>query len=99
MPFEKYLEFLSEIDIAIFAHKRQQAFGNIISLLGMGKKVYLDEVSTLNGVCQEYNLRNFVLDNLDLILIDEKIKKSNIENVKKYFSKESLIKSLSQYLR
>lgn len=41
MPFDKYLELLSDIDIAVFNHKRQQGMGNIISLLGMGKAVYV----------------------------------------------------------
>ena len=36
-----YLSLLSKIDIAIFNHNRQQAMGNIITLLGLGKKVYL----------------------------------------------------------
>jgi dTDP-N-acetylfucosamine:lipid II N-acetylfucosaminyltransferase len=41
MPFKNYLVFLSNIDIAIFTHKRQQAMGNTITLLGLGKKVYM----------------------------------------------------------
>ena len=39
MPYKKYLQFLFNIDIAIFAHERQQAMGNTITLLGKGKKV------------------------------------------------------------
>lgn len=38
MDFNEYINFLSTIDIAIFNHKRQQGMGNIITLLGMGKK-------------------------------------------------------------
>lgn len=41
MPFNQYLEFLGKIDIAIFNHKRQQAMGNTITLLGLGKKVFM----------------------------------------------------------
>jgi dTDP-N-acetylfucosamine:lipid II N-acetylfucosaminyltransferase len=41
MPFQEYIEFLGLIDIAIFNHKRQQAMGNTITLLGLGKKVYI----------------------------------------------------------
>jgi len=98
MPLEKYLEFLSRIDIAIFAHKRQQAFGNIITLLGMGKKVYLNKVSTINGVCREFNIKVFSLDEFNIELIDDKTRKLNIENVKKHFSKESLVRSLSYWI-
>lgn len=41
LSFEKYNEYLLNIDIVIFNHKRQQAMGNTIALLGFGKKVYL----------------------------------------------------------
>ena len=98
MPFEKYLEFLGDIDIAIFAHKRQQAFGNTITLLGMGKKVYLDEESTLNGVFKDYNIKIYNTNNVELSLIDEESKNSNIKNVKVNFSKESLVKSLNSWI-
>lgn len=50
MPYEKYTELLSEIDVAIFNHNRQQALGNIASLLYLGKKVY---VNPANG-CKDY---------------------------------------------
>lgn len=35
---EKYIDFLSTIDIAIFNHNRQEGFGNLVTLLGLGKK-------------------------------------------------------------
>ena len=41
---------VSEIDVAIFNHNRQQALGNIASLLYLGKKVY---VNPANG-CKDY---------------------------------------------
>lgn len=47
MEFNEYIGFLSTIDVAIFDSNRQHAMGNIITLLGMGKKVYIrKEVST-----------------------------------------------------
>ena len=98
MPFEEYLEFLSQIDIAIFNHRRQQAFGNIISLVGMGKKVYLNSESTLNGVMSEYGLKVFDSLNISLDLLDEQIKSNNVTITKENFSKEKLINSLKQYL-
>jgi hypothetical protein len=41
MGFEEYTAYLSDIDLAIFNHKRQQAMGNIIGLLSLGKKVFI----------------------------------------------------------
>ena len=55
MSFDQYLSFLKGIDIAIFNHKRQQAMGNTITLLGLGKTVYMrDDVSQwqfFKGLC------------------------------------------------
>lgn len=47
MPYEEYLSLLRTIDIAVYGHRRQQAFGNIVQLLSLGAKVYIDSnVST-----------------------------------------------------
>lgn len=43
MDFNSYLKLLGSIDVAIFAHARQQAMGNIINLIGAGKTVFLRE--------------------------------------------------------
>ncbi len=43
MEYNDYLSFLNSVDIAIFNHNRQQAVGNIILLLSMGKTIYLSE--------------------------------------------------------
>lgn len=42
LPIRKYYEFLSGVDVAIFCAKRQSALGNLIPLLYLGKKVFLD---------------------------------------------------------
>lgn len=41
MTFDQYIDFLKNIDIAIFSHQRQQAMGNTITLLALGKTVYM----------------------------------------------------------
>ncbi len=41
MSFEEYTDYMSRIDIAIFNHDRQQAMGNIIGMLSLGKTIYL----------------------------------------------------------
>ncbi len=93
MPFEKYIEFLSDIDIAIFNHNRQQGMGNIITLLGMGKKVYMRSDITSWEMFGEIGVKVFdVEDEIDLKPIDEKTRVNNIETIKSYFSKENLIK-------
>lgn len=51
------MNFLSSLDIAIFAHNRQQGFGNTVSLLGMGKTVYLKEEVTTYQALEKIGLK------------------------------------------
>lgn len=94
MDIKEYLEVLSEIDVAIFNHKRQQAVGNITSLLGFGKKVYIRSDITTWDFCKIHNLKVFdaASDFVDLLTpldLNDSIK--NIDNVKNSFSEEKLI--------
>jgi dTDP-N-acetylfucosamine:lipid II N-acetylfucosaminyltransferase len=98
MPFQAYLEFLSSIDIAIFNHKRQQAFGNAIILLGLGKKIYLNPASTLNSVFAEFGIQIFNSQEVELTFLDDATKQNNIQKVKCHFSKNSLIESLKRWV-
>ena len=92
IPIEKYLELLGKIDIAIFAHERQQAMGNTITLLGYGKKVFIRsdvtpwQLFTSLGVC--------IFDTNRIEISREKI--SNLSNntkiISEYFSTANLVK-------
>ncbi|WP_162139404.1 TDP-N-acetylfucosamine:lipid II N-acetylfucosaminyltransferase [Methanocorpusculum bavaricum] len=53
MPPEEYNEHLSEMDIGIFNHNRQQALGNIAYLLASGAKIYLNNDSPLWEIYDE----------------------------------------------
>lgn len=94
IPFEEYLELLAKIDIAIFNHERQQAMGNIITLLGLGKKVYIRDDITTWEFCIDHGLK-VNSSNEDFNELFKEISNSerfnNISNIKKYFSKEKLI--------
>jgi len=96
VPFEKYLEFLGEIDIAIFAHRRQQAMGNMITLLGLGKKVYMRSDITPWKLFKDIDIEVFDVENIELDLIDEVIKQNNLKRIKVYFSKENYHKQLTR---
>lgn len=97
MPYMQYLKFLEKIDIAIFHAERQQATGNIIQLLGMGKKVYINKISTLNGVFKEYGIKIFNSNKIDLTKLDKNTKESNKKLIEYYFSKDRLIDVLRPY--
>lgn len=64
MPFEKYTDLLSGIDIAIFNHSRQQALGNIASLLYLGKRVYITPENACKGYFEDMGTKVFSIEEL-----------------------------------
>lgn len=96
MPFEQYLDLLGEIDIAIFAHERQQAAGNMVTLLGLGKKVYLSRNVTPWSLFQKLGLNVFDVNTIDLNLLTKEQAINNNKIVAQYFSKENLIIQLRE---
>jgi hypothetical protein len=96
MPFDQYLEFLGLIDVAIFNHKRQQAMGNTITLLGLGKTVYMRSDRTTWELFEDIDVKVFDVENIKLDLLDEKIKKDNQEKIKKHFSIDNYKKQLQE---
>ena len=98
MSFEKYLDFLGAIDITIFAHKRQQAMGTTISLLGMGKKVYMRNDITPWTFFGEIGVKVFDFNSIDLVPINSEVMNENIKIIKSYFSKENYLNQLQSFL-
>lgn len=95
MKEDEYYNFLASMDIGIFNHNRQQGMGNIITLLGLGKKVYMNpSISTydmlLRNNIEVYDVNNFDLNDLSLLNI-----KKNIKIVSTIFSKDNFIKQLT----
>jgi len=96
MPFEEYLKFLGDIDIAIFAHKRQQAMGNTITLLGLGKKLYMRNDITPRKLFEDIDVKVFSVDDISMNPISNEDKNNNQKRIKEYFSKENYIKQLNK---
>lgn len=94
MPFNNYLDLLAEIDIAIFNHNRQQAMGNIITLLGLGKKVYMRNNITPWKMFENIGIDVYDVANITIDLLEEDIKKENKKRVKEHFSDENYLKQL-----
>lgn len=94
IPFEKYLELLGEIDIAVFAHKRQQAMGNTITLLGLGKKVYMRNNVTSWSVFANLGVSIFNIDQLDTLPLGAKDASRNKEIISRNFSESKLKEQL-----
>lgn len=99
IPFQEYLQMLARVDVAIFNHQRQQAVGNITTLLGLGKKVYIKDDITTWDFCFQHNLKVFNANsNIDdlFIKLSENDKLNNIQNVKDNFSELKLKNDLEK---
>ncbi|MEQ5836452.1 TDP-N-acetylfucosamine:lipid II N-acetylfucosaminyltransferase [Marinobacter sp. NFXS9] len=94
LPYDKYLKFLSDIDIAVFNHRRQQAMGNTINLLGLGKKVYIRDDVTPWPVFQSLGIRIFDVNSLSLERLDSEDALYNRKAIKSAFSEETLVNQL-----
>jgi hypothetical protein len=46
MPFDAYKQFLADMDVVVFNHPRQEAMGVTLTLLGLGKIVYMNKNTT-----------------------------------------------------
>nr|MDA3878207.1 TDP-N-acetylfucosamine:lipid II N-acetylfucosaminyltransferase [Halothiobacillus sp.] len=97
MPFENYLELLGQIDIAVFAHKRQQAMGNTITLLGLGKKVYMHSDVTPWAMFNELGVKVFDICKFDLMPLNDDVREKNQKRIKSHFSEITLAQQL-QYI-
>ncbi|MGI2072219.1 TDP-N-acetylfucosamine:lipid II N-acetylfucosaminyltransferase [Shewanella baltica] len=94
MPFEEYLSFLGSIDIAIFNHKRQQAMGNTITLLGLGKTVYLRSDTSQWPF---FETKGIKIGDVEMFNSLERYEtKENIKIVKEYFSQENYKNQLAK---
>jgi len=92
MSFDDYNKYLATIDVAIFNHDRQQAMGNIIGLLSMGKKVVLKSSVTPYEFFSELGLVVYTLTDKDLLKpMDVHVAKENIAIAKSFFTPERLI--------
>jgi hypothetical protein len=94
MDLKTYNKLQSNIDIAIFNHQRQQAMGNILTLLYLGKKVYIrDDIVTWDFM-QKNDIKVFSFNNLKnnlLKKIDINVAKDNRKKINSRFNLETFI--------
>jgi hypothetical protein len=85
LPYDKYMDLLNSIDIAIFNNNRQQAGGNIASLIYMGKKVYINSLNPFYNYWKRKKAKVFKFNKLNqnefTQLLDELSKEKNSEIV------------------
>jgi len=94
---ENYGKFLSQIDIAIMNHQRQQGLGNVLSLLYLGKKVYLRSDTTSFKFLLSLGIKLYDTITIKSLTfeqfcyMDKETKEKNYQIIKKEFSNESYI--------
>lgn len=99
MDFDEYFDFLSTINIGIFNNDRQQAMGNIQILLGMGKKVFLRNDTTMWNRYRQTGYKVFSMPE-NVIPFSEFINFSNLDrnnNINLYKENESNQKAIEAW--
>lgn len=96
MQFGQYLEFLKGLDIVIFNHKRQQAMGNSITLLAMGKPVFMRTDVSHWKYLTSLGIKIHDVNQLSLQISDDDLDRENIRIVYDQFSRENLMRQLSE---
>lgn len=91
MEINDYYNFLNSIDIAFFNHNRQEAMGNIVTLLSLGKKVYMNP-NTLYNEFISIGIKLFDINStIELAHLENTVAAKNTSILKNYFNKENLI--------
>lgn len=93
-----YNQKLLSIDIGIFAHSRQQAAGNIITLLGMGKTIYMNTASPLFDYFTSLELVIHDYEDGVYITQSESVSRHNIKQIEGNFSEEVLRADLRKWI-
>ena len=70
--------------------------GNIITLLGLGKKVYINQTSVQWEFLKYHNIQIFSLNNMTLRNLENEDKQLNINRIKQLFSKDRLLNDLNR---
>ncbi len=94
MSFQEYNEYLKTVRVVLLNHNRQQAMGNTIALLSLGKKVYLRSDVTPWKFFNDLGLKVFdILEEIDISPLNLSDRKKNIEVCRTYFTESNLKKS------
>jgi dTDP-N-acetylfucosamine:lipid II N-acetylfucosaminyltransferase len=96
VPLVEYQCLLNSVDIAIFDNNRQQALGNIISILGMGKTLYLRPETTVFRMLREKGFYVCELDSFTTRVLPREKSAHNINHTKHEFSEAKLVSQLNQ---
>lgn len=105
MPLHEYNEYLEQCGIVIMNHYRQQAVGNVLTMLWMGAKVYLDERNTLYHYLKRIGVNIYSISKdlnsnnaNSLTVLKESQQNHNREVLRNEINQEDLLDKLSSQL-
>lgn len=90
MGLSDYISLLSTVKYAVFDYDRQQGMGNIISLLGLGKGVFLNPTTTPWHFFKEEGVEVLDVNELENFEIIHDFSSNNPQKVREKFSSEVL---------
>lgn len=90
LPLEEYYRLLAEIDLVIFNHDRQQGMGNLIQLLALGKKVFINFSTPQKALFDTLGITVYDIETIDLDDLDEGTRSTNEIMISDYFSEARL---------
>lgn len=95
MPLQEYQSLMNSCGIIWMNHIRQQAAGNIIAALFMGKAVILNPENTIYKTLRGININFSTKESILNISTDqEQTFESNKDKIKSFFSQEKILDSL-----
>lgn len=80
MPIEEFFKMLKKVNAGVFANNRTQAGGNILSLLLLGKKVFLKKENTVYQMYKSRGAHIFSLEELNDKELKEPLSQDQIED-------------------
>lgn len=93
IPLDDFLSLMSTIDAVVMYHNRQQALGNVVSAISMGKPVFFKEKNVMysifrnKGIKGVYSTEYLKNHPLSLCIHDARENRErNVEILKKYYS-------------
>jgi len=80
MSFDEYLMTISTCSFVVMPHKRQQGLGNIIVLMNLGAKIFLDKENLLYDYLKKQGFIIFTLEDINEHNFNNKLTEQQIIN-------------------
>lgn len=102
MDAHKYYKLLSEVDIVIMNHIRQQGVGNSVASIYLGKKIYLNKKSNVYNFYLSKDIYVYDIDTMNdktIFEVNKDILEKNIKNIQRVFNDNHLKKIILDVLK